>query len=297
MSENVKNALVKITVIDLGNMFIKYMGVAKGNFSSRISNDYIGYEDGFERAEIDGRITYFGTGELSREFNKAERDYTAQLLYAISKANPLEDCIETNLTLLLPTIQMKNKTKLIENLKGKEFSPKVNGKDKVIKINDVLVLPEGYISYFSLSNEKRSGDLALIDIGSRTINLALLVDGKIQKIETIKLGSFDFYSKIKAIENSSGEDFTEEEIPRLIKSNIIKVYQKQYAEFLNEILNSIKPYCNLKTYKCLFTGGTSLMLQQYIIKLPLPSVDVLENADTSNVIGAMIASKKMWGVA
>lgn len=287
----------KITVVDLGNYNIKYVGETKGNFSARFTTDYQAYEEGFQRIELDGRKIYFEVGELQKEFNKAEKDFIPQVLYSICKANQLDEIIETNLTLLLPTGQMQNKPKIIEQLKNKEFEFKFNGKDRVVKILDILVLPEGYISYFSLSSEDKKGSIALVDIGSRTINLAVLHDGKVEKLNTVKLGTYDFYSKIKNIENGKGEDYKEEDIQRLINEGVVKVYQKNYVEFLNEILNSIKSYVNLKTYKVIFVGGGSLMLEEYINKLTLPNMKIDENADTSNVRGALEASKKVWCVA
>lgn len=284
---------MKITVVDLGNINVKYVGDNKGRFSSKISNDYQSYEEGFQRIEYNGVNTYIGVGELSREFNKAERDYMAQLLYSLAKANK-EEVKGTNLTLLLPIIQMKNKGKLIENLKGNIFKFKFNGIDREIKVNDLMVLPEGYASYYSLPEEERKGDICIIDLGSRTINICVLENGKIVKMNTVKLGSFDFYSKIKSIENAKGEDFIEEDIQRLIDNGLIKVEPKQYIDFLGEILNAIKPYVNLKTYNVIFTGGTSLMLKEHIYKLPLTNFKVHPNALISNVEGAMEASKKVW---
>lgn len=283
----------KITVVDLGNINIKYVGDNQGMFSSKITNDYQSYEEGFQRVEYNGIKTYIGVGELSREFNKADRDYMAQLLYAIGKANN-EDTKETNLTLLLPIIQMKNKRKLVENLKGKTFNFKFNGIDRSIKVNDLLVLPEGYASYYSLDIEDRKSDVCILDLGSRTINICILENGKIVKTNTVKLGSFDFYSKIKSLENAKGEDFSEEDIQRLIGNGLIKVESKQYVTFLGDILNAVKPYANLKTYNTIFTGGTSLMLKEYISKLPLTKFKIHSDALTSNVSGALEASKKVW---
>ncbi|MHB9943633.1 heat-shock protein Hsp70 [Clostridium sporogenes] len=284
---------MKITVVDLGNINVKYVGENEGRFSSKITSDYQSYEEGFQRVEYNGIKTYIGVGELSREFNKADRDYMAQLLYALGKANN-SDTKETNLTLLLPIIQMKNKKKLMETHKEKTFNFKFNGIDRSIKANDLLVLPEGYASYYSLSEEERKGDLCIIDLGSRTINICVLENGKIVKMNTVKLGSFDFYSKIKSMENAKGEDFIEEDIQRLIDNGLIKVEPQQYIDFLGEILNAIKPYVNLKTYNVIFTGGTSLMLKQYISKLPLTNFKIHSKALTSNVEGAMEASKKVW---
>ncbi|APH18406.1 ParM/StbA family protein [Clostridium botulinum] len=283
----------KITVVDLGNINIKYVGDSKGMFSSKITNDYQSYEEGFQRVEYNGMKTYIGVGELSREFNKADRDYMAQLLYSLAKANN-EQTKETNLTLLLPIIQMKNKARLMETLKGKTFNFKFNGQDRTVKTNDLLVLPEGYASYYSLDAQDKKGDVCILDLGSRTINICVLENGKIVKMNTVKLGSFDFYSKIKSLENAKGEDFIEEDIQRLINNGLIKVDNKQYIDFLGEILNAVKPYVNLKTYNTIFTGGTSLMLKEYIEKLPLNKFRVHPNAVTSNVDGAMEASKKVW---
>lgn len=284
---------IKSTIIDLGNINVKFIGDNKGKFSSKITNDYQSYEEGFQRIEYNGTKTYIGIGELSREFNKADRDYMAQLLYAIGKANT-SDTTETNLTLLLPIIQMKNKAKLVAALKEKTFNFKFNGENRSIKINDLLVLPEGYASYYSLDIEDRKGDVCILDIGSRTINICVLENGKIAKTNTIKLGSFDFYSKIKAIENAKGEDFTEEDVQRLIDNGLIKIESKQYIEFLGDILNLVKPYVNLKTYNTVFTGGTSLMLKNYIAKLSLSKFKIHQNALTSNVDGALEAAKKVW---
>lgn len=287
----------RITVVDLGNMNIKYIGENKGNFSSKISTDYQAYPEGLQRIELDGRITYISIGELSREFNKCERDYMAQLLYAICKAN-IGDIIETNLTLLLPSLQMENKKKLIENLRGKEFNFKFNGEDRMVKIDEVMVLPEGFASFYSLTEQDQEKDVCITDLGSRTINICCMVDAEIQLLQTVKFGSFDLYNKLRVQESSRGEDYKEEDIPRLIKNGTIKVTQKQYGEFLQEILNYIKPYVNLKTYQIVvFTGGTSIMLKDYINKIPFINCKIHENALTSNTIGAYEASKLAWEVA
>ncbi|APM41176.1 heat-shock protein Hsp70 [Clostridium kluyveri] len=270
----------------------------KGVCSSRISTDYEAYDEGFQRIEYNDQTIYFEIGEIQKELNKAEKGYIVpQILYALCKANPKEQIVETNLTLLLPIIQMQTKTKLINKFKNQEFTFKYNGEDRIISIKDVLILPEGYSTYFSLSSEDKKGSIVIVDIGSRTVNLAVLINGKIEKLNTITLGSYNFFQKIKNIENAKGQNFVEEDIKRLIDEGFIKVYQKQYIEFLNNILDSIKPLINLSTYKVIFTGGTSLMLQEYINQLKLPKFKIHEDALNSNVIGAMEASKITWGAS
>lgn len=290
MSKEVQST--KSTIIDMGNYFVKYIGGNKGSFSSKYTTDYQSYQDSFQRVEIDGFITYLTIGEFSKEYDKTNKEnFIPQLMYAICKANSEED-IKTNLCLMLPIMQMANKNKLIDIInKHKDIKLKYNGKERSIIIEDSLILPEGYSSYFSLEVEQRKGDVCIIDCGSRTINIAILENGKVVKLQTIKLGSYDFYTKIKNIEN---KDYTEEDIQRLIDNKIITVDSKEYKLFLSNILNAIKPYANLNTYKVYWTGGTSLMLKQYIEELELKNSTVLENAATSNVDGALEASKKVW---
>ena len=283
-----------VVVIDQGNWNTKWInnkGI-KGVFSSRVSSEYQSYEEGFQRIEYNEQTIFFEVGQIQKEFNKIEKwCLIPQILYTLCKANPGKEIIESNITLLLPAIQMQNKTRLIDKLKNKEFNFKYNGKEILASIHNVLILPEGYVSYFSLNSEDKKGSVALVDIGSRTVNLVVLHNGKIEKLNTITLGSYNFFQKIKNIENAKGENFVEEDIKRLIDEGIIKVYQKQYAEFLNNILDAIKPLVNLATYKVIFTGGTSLMLQEYINKLTLPNFKIHEDALNSNIIGAMEASK------
>ncbi|WP_253198886.1 ParM/StbA family protein [Clostridium estertheticum] len=287
------NKEIQHTIIDVGNYFIKYIGENKGSFSAKYTTDYQSYPDSFQRVEIDEFATYLTIGEFSKEYDKTNKEnFIPQLMYAICKANS-GDVIKTNLCLMLPIMQMASKQKLIDIVsKNKHTKLKFNGVYKEIFIEDTLILPEGYSSYFSLSKEQKMGDICIIDCGSRTINLSILENGKVVKLQTIKLGSYDLYTKIKNIEN---KDYSEEDIQRLIDNKIITVDPKEYVLFLSNILNSIKPYANLNTYKVYWTGGTSLMLKEYIKQLLLKASFVLENASTSNVDGSLEACKKVWG--
>lgn len=65
----------------------------------------------------------------------------------------------------------------------------------------------------------------------------------------------------------------------------------QYRKFLSKIFNSIKSYVNIKTYKTIFTGGTSIMIEEYINKLSLPNFKIHDKPLTSNVLGAKSASE------
>lgn len=292
MSEKMQNES-KITVLDMGNYSIKYIGASKGKFSAKYTTDYQSYEDSFQRVTINGFTTYLTIGEFSKEYDKSSKEnFIPQLMYAICMANALKSTIETNLCLMLPIVQMANKNRLLEIInRHKDLEFKFNGKDRTVNIQDTLILPEGYTSYFSLTSEQKEGDICILDLGSRTINIAIFENGKIVKLQTVKLGSYDFYTKIK---NKENKDYTEEDIQRLIDNKIITLDPKEYVSFLSSILNAVKAYVNINTYKVYWTGGTSLMLKPYIEKLSLRSSSVLKNSETSNVDGALEAAKKVW---
>lgn len=291
---NNKANKTRITIIDAGNYNMKYMGQGEmGNFSSKVSTDEQAFNDAYDRIEIDGKITYIGQfGELSREYNKVDRNLLPQLLFAICKANKDVDTITTNVATMLPILQMPNKQKIIDQLKSQNpFRIKFNGKDKTIFIKEVAVLPESFASFYDMTLEQQKEDVCIVDCGSRTVNICTFINAKLEKTATIKLGSLDFFKKIKSIEASKGKDYVEEDIERLIKNGKITVAEKQYKDFFSEILNSIKADVNIENYTTYFTGGTSKMFEKYIPN----NCKLFTNPLYSNLNGAMKASELKWG--
>jgi len=289
---------MNISVIDLGNYNVKGINqdCKQINFKSNISRAYESYPDAFKYTLINGEYTYFERGPFSLEYIKTNKDYTSQLLYSISKLHGDLKEIKTNLTLLLPISEMKHKTKYIENLKGKtyEFTVKNSKRiDKKVLIEDILVVPEGYTSYFVLEDKYKTSSILLIDIGGRTTNLVAMVNGEPKLLKTLKIGIMDFYSKLKEL--NSDKEYNLEDIERLIKEGEIKVTEKQLAEFTNDILNEIKIHVKIEHYKYVgWTGGGSTVIEK-IIKEKLPeNCFILTDPLTSNIRGALEVSKITW---
>ncbi len=294
-SLNINDRKTRITVVDAGNYNMKYMGKGEmGSFSSKVSTDEQAYNDAYDRIEMDGKITYIGQfGELSREYNKVDRNLLPQILFAVCKANNDIDVINTNIATMLPILQMPNKTKIISQLKSQnQFKVKFNGKEKTIYIKEVAVLPESFASFYDMTPQQQKEDVCIIDCGSRTVNICTFIDsGRLEKTATIKLGSLDFFKKVKALEASKGKDYVEEDIERLIKNGKISVADKQYKDFFSEILNSIKADVNIENYTTYFTGGTAKMFEKYIPN----SCKIFTNPLYSNLNGALKASELKWG--
>ncbi|WP_294364253.1 ParM/StbA family protein [uncultured Clostridium sp.] len=279
---------MKNVIVDLGNYSTKYLGENKGMFSSKISTAFNPNGEVYERVEFNGITTYITVGQLEREYSKANKNYMPILLYAISKATTDTNI---NLCLLLPVNQLPNKQRMIDELKGKSFEFKVKDITRKVYIHNVAVLPEGYVSYYSIDNPDND-DILIIDVGSRTVNYASFIEGKIEKNFTNRIGVFEFYSKVKEIENSKGEDLVEEDIERLIKRGRIEVSHDMYLDFLKDILNYTKGQINIKNYTVYFTGGGAMMLEEYI-KSNTPC-KIHEDAVYSNVIGAYNICKQVW---
>ena len=287
-----------ITVVDLGNYNVKGMNslTAKTIFKSNISRDFESYPDAFKHIKIDGEYTYFEKGPFSMEYIKTKKDYTAQLMYSIASLNEEVDEIKTNLTLLLPISEIQEKNKYIDGIKGKTFDCSVKLKTKRSKkiiIEDVMVLPEGYVIYFKLGEKYKTSSIVIIDIGGRTTNLVAMVNGEPKVLKTLKIGVLDFYAKIRELH--ADKEYNLEDIERLIKERKIVITDKQIAQFANDILNQIKQHIKLEHYEhVLFAGGGALIIEKLILSILPDNCEIVDEPLESNMEGAMEASKLAW---
>ena len=287
-----------ITVVDLGNYNVKAMDSleVKSIFKSNISRDFESYPDAFKHIKIDGEYTYFEKGPFSMEYIKTKKDYTAQLMYSIASLNEEVDEIKTNLTLLLPISEIQEKNKYIDGIKGKTFDCSVKLKtkrNKKIVIEDVMVLPEGYVIYFKLGEKYKTSSVVIVDIGGRTTNLVAMVNGEPKVLKTLKIGALDFYAKIRELH--ADKEYNLEDIERLINEGKIAVTDKQIAQFANDILNQIKQHIKLEHYEhVLFAGGGALIIEKIIKDILPDNCEIVDEPLESNMEGAMEASKMAW---
>lgn len=285
----------KICVCDLGNYGVKAIN-EKGyqiNFKSNVSRDYESYADGFQYVLLDGEYTFFEKGSFTLEYIKTQKNYTAQLLYSISRLYENEDILEICLTLLLPIGEMEHKQKYIDDLKGKEFEFTVKTskkQDKIIKINDVMVVPEGFASYFTLADNIKDGSVMLADLGGRTCNVSTFDNGKPSILNTYRIGILNFYMKLQKL--NEDKEYQLEDIEKAIKKGDIKVTKKQLGAFMQDVINEIKINVNLNHYEnVIFTGGGSKVLEEIINEVLPKHCNLHENPLYSNILGALEASK------
>lgn len=285
----------KVCVVDLGNYNVKAINNKRKqiSFQSNLSRDYETFPDGFKYVLLDGEYTFFEKGNFNLEYIKTQKNYTSQLLYAISLLHEDEEIIETNLVLLLPISEMQEKQKYINDLKDKEFEFTVRTnkkKDKIIKINDVFVTPEGYSSYFTLNDNVKDSNLLLIDVGGRSSDVIALEHGKPQVLKTYHIGILDLYMKLQNI--NADKEYKLEEIRGAIDRGYIKVTKKQLASFTQDIINEIKIDVNLSHFdNVVWTGGASKVIEEIINDILPKQCYLHENPLYSNIFGALEVGK------
>lgn len=278
-----------ITIIDLGNYNIKYLGESKGVFSSLYHANFEPNETAFERIEVNGKKYFIGVGSYSLEYTKANKEcLIPQVLYAIGQANNGNN-ITTDLCVLLPIEQMPKKEEIINLLQKRFFRCEINGKTVNIRIEKCLVLPECQTARFSL--ESPSEDLLLLDIGSRTLNFAAYSNNKLNINGTARLGIINLYEKIMTIENAKGNDYVLSDIETQIRRGKIVVPDEVYVGFFRELLNAIKTKVSIQKYDVVFLGGGALVLKEIIQKID--GVEIHDNPVFASVFGALEVAKEL----
>lgn len=281
-----------ILAVDLGNYNIKTSENIM--FESRF---IIGKEIapvGEELLEHDGKFYTMGKGTFENKYNKSLKNYLPNLLYAIGKSTTKDDKI-IDLVLGVPLDTLNIKEKFKEDLKGKEFTFKINGEERTIKINRVATIGEGLSSYYTLDYREREKDLAIIDIGGRTTNVITFIDGKVEEKFTVTSGMLDLYDDIKTRVNGYGENYDLEEMRRLINNDTFEGVDNDKNVFLEEILNKIDFKIKLATYgNVYFTGGGAVECESNIKSL-LPKSKAIREPLFSNAKGNKKVAMVKWG--
>lgn len=280
-----------IIAVDLGNFSVKTSeGII---FSSRfVEGDKNFSPIGEETIEFDGKFYTMEKGEFENNFNKVEKNYKPNLLYALSKSMLVTDK-EVYLVLGIPVDNIKLSTKFKEELEGKSFKFKLNGKDRQIKINRVAVVAESVSSFYTLPKSERQRSVLIIDIGGRTVNVSSFVKCKVENKKTIPLGTIDFYNKLKTKLNANGKNYNIVDIDRMLDSDFIKDIEEDKDKFFKSILNDIILDFKIETYCLWFTGGGSVVLDDSIARL-IDKPNFITNPIFSNVDGEKKVAQQVW---
>lgn len=228
------------------------------------------------------------------EFNKNKKNYKPNLFYAIERSIKGKEK-NINLVLGVPVENFGVGNDFKSDLEGKEFEYSINGDSRKVKFNKVAVVGEAISSFYTLPPQERTGDVMIIDIGGRTINVVTFRNGKLEHKKQINTGTLDFYETVKTRHNSNnGDNLETEQMYSYIKKGMVEVNHDDEVKFLKDAFNRIKQVANRDFYKIFFTGGGSITLEDTIKELE-PRGNIMEDALYTNVNGNKAIAEAQWG--
>lgn len=287
--------------VDLGNRNIKiaYKKGDKVQFDSFQARFTVEEQQDYsvaEVVEIEGVKYCIEQGNYDFEFNKTEKNYLPLLLNAISRATAEE---EVEIMMGAPAEHVLGlREKFKEQLLGKEITYKYKGNDRKIKIKNLGVIGEGFATYFSIPAEVRNinGNLGIIDIGGRTINVATFINGKQDKVCTLNFGMIDLKNNLLKGLKKSGKDYDINTIENLLANGKLNIEEKEKEQFIKKIINDIKLYkIDIDLYSWFITGGGAIdigsILDNYFGK-----DSIIKDALYTNGLGYYNFMIAKWGV-
>lgn len=282
--------------VDLGNWNVK---TSEGDiFSARytITENILGATG--DVLEYEGIKYYLKDGKLENNYDKANKE-TNMILFlytlAIQKDNKFKVVVG------LPILAYKNnKDTFRENLlKNKEYKVKINGKEKTILIEDIIVFPEGAGAYFNIKS--RSKNSLIIDIGGGTTNIVAFKNGKLDKCTTLGNGMIELYNRIRDHLNSKYTLKLElEDVENILKEGL-KVDGEEIEwnfvktiidNFTNDLMNELRNF-DIRTTNVYLSGGGAKLLNKTLTG-KIPGMIMLEDYLFANAKGFKKVGESKW---
>ena len=282
--------------IDLGNWNVK---TSEGNiFPSRYTTieNILGATG--DVLEYEGVKYYLREGKLENNYDKANKETNIILfLYALA----LQKDRYFKVVVGLPALTYKSnrdafKEKLLEN---KVYNLKINGIEKTIIIEDLIVFPEGAGAYYSIP--LRAKNSIIVDVGGGTTNIVSFKKGKLDKCTTIAKGMIELYNRIRDYLNSKYILKLElEDIESILKEGL-KVDGEEVNwsfikliidSFVSDMMNELRNF-EIRTSTTYLSGGGSKLLKA-ALKNKIPGLEVVEDYLFSNVNGFKKVGEAKW---
>lgn len=278
--------------LDLGNLTTTCIGENKKiTFESRLKEfqdiDNFSDKDVFE---IDNKKFVIEEGYFENNLIKHEKENFINLVYySIGKVT---DENSVKLVIGIPAGQYNYEKENLRNtiLKQNCKSIKINGVLKVITIEDVFVVPEGYgIKIEALQELNNKNKTLIIDIGGGTTDIAEFDENnKFIGGKSVKIGLLDMYKNIVDILdskyrlNTTIEDarkyFDGELVVRNDKFEEEVSYKKEaLTNMLKILINDIRGiYKNITQYNIVLSGGGAKISHSTFVKI-YPQTKAIED--------------------
>lgn len=252
-----------------------------------------------------------GTYETDKiKFDK-ERSKVFMLTSLALSSSP--DQIAFNVVTGLPMEQYKPHKDEMKDflLRDKVNHISINGVERTIIVEDLMVYPQCLGAYNSLDEDYLESfqdmDIILVDLGSRTYNVALLSlcengSRKVEKYNTIFSGTINLYSDLITSINSKFEiDLKIEDAQKILKRGLYIYGKKQSLSFTKEIIEKhtteIFKTLDLNypviTEQILLSGGGSYLFDS-LFKQKYSHSEIIEDAQFANANGFKEVGCKKW---
>ena len=281
--------------IDVGNFQVKTSeGVI---FGSKVTTEKA-FNSNAKSITYNDITYYLAEGEFEIEARKFDKENFIPLLLGAIAQSTEDEIID--LAIGLPIIQFKNKNnvnELIDLLKNKEFLFRFNKekRDRLLYISSVQVFPEGisgFLYMLSRDHELRDAvgrrDAVIVDVGGKTIDIALIKDKRATNPTSINIGTIDIYDCImKALQEKYYDAKIEKEkIQHYLDHGFYYKGEKQDISFAIDKTKELfkKVYAELKlnypisTEAVVVIGGGAALLGA-AFKRNIPGIIVRENID------------------
>ena len=260
--------------IDLGNFNVKTSN--KVLFRATYTTEAEGYVTGTEKTiEFDDETYYIEKGEFDLKTKKSSKETLPLFLYALAQATK-KTTKEVNVVLGIPVDQLKDKEEMQSRFK-KEFTFKVNGQTRNIKVRNVLCFPECVGASFAIADNVPKFEYVLLDLGGLISNIALFQDGKHVKSGSIPSGTLSLISSItKEINKEHGLNKTPTQMFRYLVNNHLETvngkidlepYRKKFfIPYVKNVFTKLENEYEGLTTPIYVLGGGLEMLKPYIIE-------------------------------
>jgi plasmid segregation protein ParM len=274
-------------------------------FPSRISTQEDIMGDGMQ-LKLDNKTFVVGEGNIEVDLNRINKEITKVcLLAALAKSSNQSDFqVVAGLPLGLFNSQKEQMKEMLLSNRYVEFE--LNKQKRVISITKAEVFPQCLGAHYSLDSIDDTEDRVYIDIGGRTVIIALLqvVNGKrkVTQHSTIYEGTLTLFSKMVAAINSKYETLFEIEDGERILKNGLSIYgERQDTGFIrciieehtDKILKELLLKYPAKTAKVILVGGGAYVLKQLFDKR-IPGISIMTNAQFANAAGFKKIGVSLW---
>lgn len=286
--------------IDLGTVFTKMSNGEK--FPSGISK---------QANKASNNILEYGGKEYSMELFNSNIDYDVNInkslnfntklsfYYALGRITKEKEKIYQNVVVGLPANQWKNDEtvqQFKDYLNSDIIKFKINGSEKIIQIDNLLVIPEGSSAYYAIDYSKfNSRKVLVLDWGGLTLNELLFDNDTLIDFDTHELGCLKVYQRMSSkLSTVLGIDIKAEDIyDYLINGlrlngenvNVESIVKDIGLDYCKEVYRNLKLRWNVDTIPYVsMVGGASIMMFNYLKEF-ISQIELEDNAQQLSALG------------